>query len=473
MLAIKRFWRGVDKTLLVLCVLLSAVSVTALFALGTVHKNVLSGTSVQASDQAEQAAAVPTLSAVDTQSAAEPQSSTAQGAAQSDAEPSHGDDAPAQQAASKTDTNALAKPQKSDDLQDAQAQPESQAKGPDSMRYGAVQLAAALLGIAAALALSAVDYRALAKRWLWFTVPVAALVLLTLLRMGPLGIAPYGTDNYSWIRLPLGFTLQPTELLKICFIITYSLHLQSVRATLNRLRNLLLLLAHMALPVLVVHFQGDDGTALVFIAIGFVMLFAAGLSRIILACILAGGIAGGAVLWVTGYFKSYQMQRIAALFNPSDPKYADIIYQQACGRQALGNGGWLGQGLLGGEYTYVPLQRNDFIFTFIGEAMGFVGAAAVVLLFTALLARILWVGRSSADLLGGLICVGVFSTLAWQIVVNLGMNLMLGPVIGITLPFLSAGGTSVVSVYLSMGLVASVHRVSRAQPQGALQPAAQ
>ena len=328
--------------------------------------------------------------------------------------------------------------------------------------YAVVQLAAACIGLGCAYLISLLDYHTLARLWPYHMALTWGAVALTLLRTGPFGIAPEGTDNFSWIRLPLGMTLQPTEFAKISFILAFALHLSSVRKELNKPKNLLLLLLHLAAPILLVHLQGDDGTALVFGAIGFVMLFAAGLSRIILAFILAAGVSGSIAMWASGYLKSYQMQRIAALLDIANPAYADILYQQVQGRIALGEGGLFGVGLFSTKHTYVPLQRNDFIFTFLGESLGFLGTLGVVVLLVCLLGRILATARKAPDLLGGLICVGIFSILAWQIVVNLGMNLMLTPVIGVTLPFLSAGGTSVVSLYCCMGLVAGVSRCRKA-----------
>ena len=135
--------------------------------------------------------------------------------------------------------------------------------------------------------------------------------------------------------------------------------------------------------------------------------------------------------------------------------------QQLEGLDSLGSGQIFGIGLFAENHNYVPEMYNDFIFTFIGESLGFVGCVAVILALAVICGRILWTGAVCKSYVGKYICVGVFAMLACQIVINIGMCLMVLPVIGITLPLLSAGGTSVVSVYLSLGLVMLVHGSNR------------
>lgn len=332
-----------------------------------------------------------------------------------------------------------------------------------SINKASVQFIASALGILLALIVSTVDYRALAHAWPLHAVLAWGMVLPTLLlhnvRLGFLtvGYDAGGTSNYSWYRVG-GMTFQPAELAKISFILTLALHLSQVRGQVNRPKNLLLLFVHIALPAAAIHVQGDDGTALVFLGIGLVMLYAGGLSHWLVAGGLTAGVVGGAALLTLrpGILKGYQFKRILAVLTPDDPALADITYQQNKGAMAIGTGGLTGQGLLSGEHIFVPNAWNDFIFAYLANVLGFLGAAAVLLLLFALCLRTLRTGLQCPDALGCNICVGIFAALFLQCVINIGMNLQVLPVIGVTLPFFSAGGSSVVMMYLCVGIVLSV-----------------
>ena len=303
-----------------------------------------------------------------------------------------------------------------------------------SNNKASVQLIASLLGLMLAVVFSTADYHALARAWPLHGVVAWGLVLPTLFLhnvntgLVTIGYDAGGTSNYSWYRVG-GMTFQPAELAKISFILTLALHL-----------------------------QGDDGTALVFLGIGLVMLYAGGLSHWLVAGGLTAGVVGGAALLTLrpGILKGYQFKRILAVLTPDDPALADITYQQNKGAMAIGTGGLTGQGLLSGEHIFVPNAWNDFIFAYLANVLGFLGAAAVLLLLFALCLRTLRTGLQCPDALGCNICVGIFAALFLQCVINIGMNLQVLPVIGVTLPFFSAGGSSVVMMYLCVGIVLSV-----------------
>ena len=153
-----------------------------------------------------------------------------------------------------------------------------------------------------------------------------------------------------------------------------------------------------------------------------------------------------------------QKNRILALFDPDN--FTDIIYQQYRGQTAIGSGGLFGYGLFNGPYVQdgkIPLGFNDFIFASVGEELGFIGCLLAIGLITAICFRILKVARKSRDKAGKIICTGVFAMFAGQFIINIGMVLSFLPVIGVTLPFFSAGGTSTVCLYLGIGLVLSVY----------------
>ena len=340
-------------------------------------------------------------------------------------------------------------------------------------RRALVQAGAAGIGIIVALLLSTVDYRSLVRVWPFHVVFTWGLVLPTLVirnvAIGPLtiGYNAGNTDNYSWYKLG-GFTFQPTELAKISFILTFAMHLNNVRSRINEPKELAKLLLHMLVPMAIIHIQGDDGTALIYGFIACCMMFSAGLSWKYIFAALAAGITGIAVAF--GFFsdkigKSYQWYRILAVIDPenltgwapSEAIWKDIIYQQQKGEIALGAGGIFGNGLFDGSYYSVPNAHNDFIFSWIGNAMGFVGCMVVLGVLFALVIRTFAVGARSEDMLGSYICAGIGGAFLAQIAVNVGMNLRLLPVIGVTLPFYSAGGSSVLMLYICVGLVLSVY----------------
>lgn len=341
--------------------------------------------------------------------------------------------------------------------------------GPGGYNKAITQAVAACSGLCFALILGRVNYRHLLRHWKIHTALLWGLVAPTLflhnVRVGPLtiGYDVGGTGNFSWYRLG-SLSIQPSELAKISFILTYSKHLDAVKERLNRPFTLLLLLIHMALPVAAIHIQGDDGSALIFALMGCAMLFCAGLSwKYIAAVTAAGAAAVSAVVGLYGprILKSYQLGRIMALLDPENPEFAAFTYQQNKGVMSIGSGQLSGNGLFAQNHNYIPYAWNDFIFDYMGEAFGFVGMVAVLSLLFYLMLRTLRTARRSEDMAGSLICMGMFGALFFQTLLNVGMNLQVLPVIGVTLPFFSAGGTSVWMMYLGAGLVVSVHRFNR------------
>lgn len=319
-----------------------------------------------------------------------------------------------------------------------------------------VQVAASLLGVAAACVLSLIDYRALAGLWKLYLPISAGLVALTYF----IGIQRAETiDDRAWLPIPLtSMTFQPSEVLKLAFILSFALHLEHMREFVNDRRTVLGLCLHGALPVLMVVAQGDHGTALVFAAVFACMMFAGEVG------LRYGGVAAaiaGAVSPLVWFFllDDDKRGRFISVFNPaSDP--TGTGWQQSLGLTAIGSGQIWGKGLFSGAHQYVPEMHNDFIFAFAGEATGFVGCTAIVVLLGLICLRILLVARRAKDPLGRLICVGVFGVVAFQSIWVIGMCLSLLPVAGLTLPLFSAGGTSVVLTWAGIGLVLSVRRHS-------------
>ena len=246
------------------------------------------------------------------------------------------------------------------------------------------------------------------------------------------------------------------------------MHLNNVRSRLNEPKELGKLLLHLFVPIGIIHIQGDDGTAIIYGIIGCCMLFAAGLSwKYIIGAFaaLAAAAAAAFAFFSDKIGKGYQWYRILAVIDPnnetgwapSETVWKNIIYQQQRGEIAIGSGGIFGNGFFDGHYYSVPNAHNDFIFSWIGNAAGFVGCCVVLGVLLAIIIKTFATGAHSEDMLGSFICAGIGGAFMAQIFVNVGMNLRLLPVIGVTLPFYSAGGSSVLMLYICVGLVLSVY----------------
>ena len=330
-----------------------------------------------------------------------------------------------------------------------------------SARPFIVQSLSMIVGIIVACVISTIDFEKFLNKWYLFAAVGLIPVLLTFF----IGFAPEGTDDKAWLNF--GFTtFQPSELLKICFVITFAMHLGRVKKNINKLKYLLPVCIHGAAPVLLIFIQGDAGTALVFAVMVIFMLMAAGVSW----KYFVGAFSAAIVASPIAYFLILNDEHRERILNMFDVN-ADIKgvgWQQYCGRMALANGGWFGEGYLQGTRTQlgkagIPEGHNDFIFVTIGEELGFLGCAAVLILLIAICIRCLKVAKLCAKDEGKYMCVGIFSMLFAQIVINIGMCTSITPVIGVTLPFFSAGGTSLLCLFLGVGLVLSVymHRNSR------------
>jgi len=323
-----------------------------------------------------------------------------------------------------------------------------------SVRPTFVQAFCLCAGIGAALFISAFNFTNYTRRWLLAAILGVVPVILTFF----IGIAPAGTDDKAW--LDLGFTaFQPSELMKICFIITFSAHLSSVKDKINKPSVLLPACLHGGFPVVLIILQGDFGTALVFAAMFIIMLWSAGVSwKYFVGAFSALLVASPFIYFFL--LNDEHRARIVSIFNLEADIQGDG-YQQYRGRVALANGGFFGQGYLKGSLTQaggVPEGHNDFIFVSIGEELGFLGCIAVLILLAAICLRILRIAAICRNESGKLICIGIFSMLFAQIIINIGMCIFVLPVIGITLPFFSAGGTSLVTLYLGIGLALSVYK---------------
>jgi len=319
--------------------------------------------------------------------------------------------------------------------------------------YWQTQIISAGLGIVTALFISFIDYRKLVKIW-WIFVPIT--LVLVALTFTSLGYQREGADDQGWIRI-FGVSMQPSEVMKIAFILTFSYHLSRDEEDMNKPFHMLLLMIHGMIPIGIVALQGDYGTAIVFAAILGFMLISSKISwkYIIAAPFVIAGVV--AVMWFN-FLSSFHKQRILILFHPgTDPE--NIEYQQDLGLAAIKSGGVFGKGLFSGrkEYIYVPELHNDFIFAHVGQVFGFVGSIGIIIVLAYIVLKIFADSRITRDRLGRFICMGAFGLFFTHCIMNIGMVLKVAPVIGIPLPFLSGGGTAMLSMYAVIGLVISTY----------------
>ena len=317
------------------------------------------------------------------------------------------------------------------------------------------QLGALALGLIAIIVISNFDYKNFSR--FWFLIALVGLVPVGLTFF--IGFAPGVTDDKAWLMLPGNISFQPSELLKICFVLTFSYHCHVLGDRVKKFWHVVLLCIHGGIPVVLIHIQGDDGTALIFALMFVGMMFAAGVKARYF--IIALSLAAVAIPFVYLFVMNDDQQaRINALFFGAETDYLNTLYQQWRGRIGMANGGIFGQGLFRGTLTQsggIPYAYNDFIFTAIGEELGLVGCLACLILLAAIGIRILRVGFRSETKLGLVICSGIFTMIISQTIINVGMCLWLLPVIGVALPFFSAGGTSLLCTYLGLAVVMSVH----------------
>lgn len=312
------------------------------------------------------------------------------------------------------------------------------------------------IGLALAVVASVFDYRML--RAYAPVIYVLSIIGLTAV-LSPLGSTING--SHSWIVLPAGFSIQPSELAKVALVVGMAMLLSEKRDAEDTPRDVdvMLTLAFAAVPLGLVMLQPDLGTALVVSAtvLGVVAVSGAPLRWVV--GLVAGAVLVAFVAVQAGLLKDYQLDRFRAFYDPTaDPKGAGYNVRQA--QIAIGSGGVDGQGLFHGAQTqgqFVPAQQTDFIFTVAGEELGFVGAALIV----ALLGLVLWragrIAMQAEDLFGRLVATGVVCWFAFQAFENIGMTIGIMPVTGVPLPFVSYGGSSMFANMLAVGLLQNVH----------------
>ena len=316
-----------------------------------------------------------------------------------------------------------------------------------------MQVAITVVGMIAVWILANLDYSFFVERFFWVLLIGSALLLALTLLFGSSG-ENMETANKSWLRIPVvGIAIQPSEFVKIAFLCTFSRHITLVKEKINRPLTLLGLLLHAGVIVGLILLSGDLGVALVYFGIIAVMLFLGGLSIWYFVGALALLVLAFPFLWEL--LAPYQQNRILVGFQPElDP--GDVGKQPLMSRGTIAAGGWFGIGLFGkGHYEELAASHTDFIFATVCEKFGYVGGALVVIALVVLVVRLLMIAFRCRDTVGRLICGGIAAILMIQTMENLWMCLALVPVVGITLPFVSCGGSSVLALYVLMGLAHS------------------
>ena len=317
--------------------------------------------------------------------------------------------------------------------------------------YIIIQLAAKVLGVAAYAIISSIDAEAMAEHRRELVIFNTFMLLLLI----PFGVVRGG--NKSWLDIPLvPFMIQPAEICKISFIVIMASVMNARQNRISSLFSLLHMGMHLILLVgLNMVLSKDMGVSLIFVFITIGMAFAGGVS--ILWFGLAAGVitVAAPILWQ--FLANHQRERILVLFDPTiDPLGQDARWHAVRSLKSLTGGGLTGQGLFNGNRTQSGAlygQHTDFAFSSIGEELGFIGCMVVILLELAIVARCVYVGMRTPNYMRRLISYGAASSMIFQIVINVGMCIGVMPVIGLTLPLVSYGGSSVISIYAMLGLV--------------------
>ncbi len=327
--------------------------------------------------------------------------------------------------------------------------------GEDPHYYLKRQAAFFLIALLVFVAVALFDYRRLEQI---STVLYVGILLGLLAVLSPFGSHALGSQR--WFSLgPL--QLQPSEFATLVLIVAIATYCTRRPEGLT-FRDLVRMVLMSALPILLVIKQPDLGTAIVMSVILVVMLAVAGMPGRYLVLLVIGAAAVVFLAINLGLVKHYQIQRLTSFISPNGASQ-DVTYNVTQAKDAIAHGGIFGTGLFKGAQTnlaYVPEQQTDFIFSAVGEQLGFVGSGILLMIYGILAWRVLRVAQQAKDTFGRLLCAGVFALLTFSIFENVGMNMGIMPVAGIPLPFLSYGGSAMIAFMAAIGLVASVQRRS-------------
>ena len=317
------------------------------------------------------------------------------------------------------------------------------------------------IGLLLAFSTTIIDYRRLRA----YTPILWGVGVLGLIAVLIPGIGKSVNGHQAWIALPGGFQLQPVELAKISIIVGMSLLLSermhdSAQPT---HRDVMLALVIAAIPIVLILLQPDMGTVMIIGASVVMIIAVSGAPSRWVVGLLILALLGGFTAVKVGVIKDYQLKRLQSFVNPSaDPQLSG--YQLRQSRITIGSGGLTGKGIFKGPQTngrFVPEQQTDFIFTVAGEELGFLGSSSMLILFLIVFLRGIRIARRSQDLFGRLVCIGVVAWFALQAFENIGMTMGVMPLLGVPLPFVSYGGSSMFANLIGIGLLQNVHARQR------------
>ena len=336
----------------------------------------------------------------------------------------------------------------------------SAAKFEGNARYIILQIFATLMGVVIFAIMSSIDLETMSE---YRNILVAFNICLLMM------LVPFGTDNgsgnRSWLDIPgLPFMIQPAEICKITYIVIMTSVMKSHQNRISHPASVTHMVFHLGILVgLNMLLSRDAGVSLIFVFIFIGMAFAGGVSLIWFGLAIGAIAVAFPILWQ--FLGTYQRNRILILFDPTiDPLGINEGYHYKINLLSLTGGGLTGQGLFNGTRTQggnLFAQHTDYIFSSIGEELGFFGCLLILLLELAIISRCIYVAIKTPDYARRLVCFGAASALIFQVMINVGMCIGVMPVIGLTLPFISYGASSVVTIYGMLGLVSG----SYARPQ--------
>lgn len=318
-------------------------------------------------------------------------------------------------------------------------------------RDALIQLAAYIIGFLCVIFFIYIDYTSF-KHW-EKPLYIFSVVFLLLVYVPGLGVESFGAR--SWINLGIT-TFQPSEVVKITFALLMANYLERNRSSMQRFSGFVKAFLYAA-PIIGIVAKEDLGSGLVFCCMWALMVFFGGVDLRILGRTF--GAFAISLPVVFRFLDPYQKQRITAFLHPNDTTI-EATYQVMQSKTAIGSGGFFGKGLFNGamkELDFLPVQTSDFIFAVICEELGFIGGVIVILMYGLFIYRCALVCHRATDLYSGLIVVGFIAMFAFQIFENIGMTMGVMPCTGITLPFLSYGGSSIVSNMMALGLILAVN----------------
>ena len=323
-------------------------------------------------------------------------------------------------------------------------------------KYIIIQLLAIALGVLMFAIVSSIDADTISENRMLLTAFNIFILLL---------LIPFGTDNNtgnkSWLKFPgIPIAIQPAEICKITYILIMASVMSSHQNDISKIPSVMHMVVHLGILVgLNMVLSGDAGVSLIFVFIFIGMAFAGGVSLVWFAIAIAGIAAISPLAWKL--MGTYQQERIRVLFDPKfDKQGLGARYHSKINLMSLTGGGLTGQGLFNGNRTQsgaLFAQHTDYIFSSMGEEIGFIGCVCIMLAELAIIARCVYVGIRCQDYMRRLVCYGAASALMFQLMINVGMCIGVMPVIGLTLPLISYGGSSVVTIFMMLGLVSGAY----------------